>query len=122
MSIANLSLVKQTPINLIREGQGHYEFGEWVNGEDLEIPIMANVQPFTDYQTMILPEADRSKDWVMLFSTTELRSMKEGVNGWGADRFLWQGEMYEVMKVQAFRMRVRDHFEAKCARVSLTPN
>lgn len=120
MSIAQFSLVKKTPVTILRHALGSYVDGEWVEGAETSVPIMANVHPFTDYQVSIMSESDRTKSWVWMFTADVVRQKKEGA--YGADRFMWQGDLYEVMKVQTYVMTVQDHHEAKCARVELSPN
>jgi hypothetical protein len=122
MSVADFSLVKKTPVTIVRQSQGQYVDGEWVDGTETSIVIQANVHPFSDYQVMMMPESDRTKSWVWLFTSSDVRQKKEGPGGYGADRFSWLGDIYEVMMVQTFVMGVRDHREAKCVRIELTPN
>lgn len=122
MSIAEFSLVRKTPVTVLRHVQGHYEEGEWIEGAEQSVTIQANVHPFSDYQVMMLPESDRTKSWVWLFTADTVRQKREGSGGYDADRFVWLGDTYEVRMVQNFVMGVRDHFEAKCVRVELTPN
>lgn len=122
MSIAQFSLVKKTPVTIIRQTQGSFVDGDWVEGTETSVDILANVHPFTDYQVSILPESDRTKSWVWLFTSSLVQQKKEGVGGNGADRFEWLGDTYEVMKTQRYVMTVQDHVEAKCCRVELSPN
>ena len=122
MTVAGFLLVKKTPITVFRSTAGSYVDGDWVEGTETEVPIEANVQPFSDYQYMILPEADRTKQWVWVFSSSEMRTLKEGTGGYAADEFVWNNERYKVMKTQRFQMTVQDHFESKAVRIELTPN
>ena len=122
MSIPRFSLVKKLPLDIVREGQGRYVRGEWVEGEKGIVTIQANVQPFSDYQTMMLPEADRSKSWLWVFTASELRIKKEGADAHGPDRFQWECEWYECIKVARYKMGILDHVECKAARIELTPN
>jgi hypothetical protein len=123
MSIAEFTLVKKVPLLLTRSsGPGHHEDGEWIPGETSEITIQANVQPFSDYQVMILPESDRTKNWVWVFSATTMFQKKEGSVAREGDKFRWNGEWYEIMKTQTFQMGVRDHTEAKAARIEISPS
>lgn len=122
MTVADFSLVRKTPVTIVRHSEGSYVNGRWVEGTESSVIIQANVHPFSDYQVYLLPEADRTKSWMWLFTADLVRSKKEGTQGHGADRFLWDGEWYEVMKTQKFSMGVRDHYEAKCARIELTPD
>lgn len=122
MSIAQFSLVKKTPVDILRHAEGSFVDGDWVEGAETTVTIQANVHPFSDYQVMMLPESDRTKSWLWLFTADLVRQKKEGTGGYGGDRFMWQGDLYEIMKVQTYTMQVQDHREAKCARVELTPN
>lgn len=122
MSIAQFSLVKKTPVDILRHAEGSFVDGDWVEGTETTVIIQANVHPFADYQVMMLPESDRTKSWLWLFTADVVRQKKEGTGGYGGDRFMWQGDLYEIMKVQTYVMTVQDHHEAKCTRVELTPN
>ena len=122
MSIAEFTLVRKTPVVITRQAAGSFVDGDWVEGAETTVTIQANVHPFTDYQVSIMPESDRSKEWLWFFTAEEIRQKKEGSAGYGADRFTWNGEVYEIMKTQRYQMQVRDHWEGKAARIELTPN
>ena len=122
MTIADFSLVRKTPVTILRHAQGSWVDGDWVEGAEQEVIIQANVHPFSDYQVMMLPESDRTKSWMWLFTASLVRQKKEGIGGYDADRFVWEGDLYEVRMVQTFSMGVRDHREAKCVRVEVTPD
>ncbi|QYW06640.1 hypothetical protein uav_108 [Pseudomonas phage UAVern] len=71
--------------------------------------------------TILLPEADRSKACLKVYTQGEpLWELKEGTDGHAADQFYWQGDLYEVMKVINYAMGVLNHFKAICMRVELT--
>lgn len=122
MSVAEFTLVRKTPVVITRQTAGSYVDGEWVEGTDSSITVQANVHPFTDYQVMLLPESDRTKAWLWFFTADPIRHKKEGTSGYGGDRFIWNGELYEMMKVQQYQMGPRDHYEGKASRIELTPN
>lgn len=122
MSIAQFSLVKKTPVDILRHAEGSFVDGDWVEGAETTVTISANVHPFSDYQVSIMPESDRTRSWLWLFTSDVVRQKKEGTSGYGADRFVWQGDLYEILKVQTYSMTVSDHREAKCAKVESTPN
>lgn len=123
MSIAEFSLVKKVPLEITRSsGGGKRINGVWVESPTETLTIQANVQPFSDYQTMLLPEGERTKNWLWVFSATNLFQRKEGSFPKEGDKFQWNGEWYLVMKTQTYQMSVRDHVEAKAARIELTPN
>lgn len=120
MSSAQFSLVKKVPVDILRHAQDTYVNGRLVVGAVTTVTVQANVHPFSDYQLMLLPDAERSKSWVWMFTSCEVRQKKEG--SWGADQFYWDGDLYEVMKSQHYVMQTRSHFEAKAVRKELTPN
>lgn len=123
MSIAQFSLVRKTPVTLLRHAAGSYVDGEWIEGAETSVVIQANVHPFSDYQVMMLPESDRSRSWLWMFTSSEVRIKKEGISDpHGADRFYWDGDLYEAIKSQKYSMSISDHFEIKAARVELSPN
>lgn len=126
MSIAQFSLVRKVPVTILRRSQDVYDdnTGKVVKGIEEQVIIQANVHPFSDYQVSILPESDRTRSWLWVFTSDLIRSKKEGGTGvaHGGDRFYWEGDLYEVMKTQRFSMSISDHYEGKAAKVNSTPN
>ena len=96
-----LLLVGSVPLDVIRRSSPSYVNGRLVEGSSSTVRIKANVQPvLKSTDTLLIPEADRSKAVLKVYTNgAELRQLKEGPNGWAADRFLWKGDLYEVMKV-----------------------
>lgn len=122
MSVAQFSLVNKIPLTILRHSPGSFVKGDWVEGAEQQVTIMGNYHPFSDYQVVRMPEADRTKSWMWLFTTDLIRSKKEGAEGYGADRVYLDGDLYEVTATQKFSMGIRDHFEGKLVRVELSPN
>ncbi len=96
--------------------------GRPVPGATSTLVVVCNVQPvLKSSDTIMLPEADRSKACLKVYTNgAALRSLKEGPSGHSADRFTWQGDLYEVMKVINYEMGVLNHYKAICMRVELT--
>lgn len=96
--------------------------GRPVPGAESVVQVVCNVQPvLKSTDTYLLPEADRTRATLKVYTKgAALRQRKEGPDGWAADRFYWNGDLYEVMKVIQYQMRVLDHHKALCARVELT--
>ena len=116
-----LLLVGQLPLEMIRRSKGAYVKGRWVEGAEETVTITANVQPVEkSSDTRILPEAIRSHATLKVYSPDPIREMKQGDQGWDADRFYWEGELYEVMKTINYKMGVLNHYKALCKRVELT--
>lgn len=120
----SLSLFQHIPTKeyiIYRYPEGSYVKGKWVKGTPKQIKIEANIQPAKWAEILTQPEADRTSKWCAVFTTYWLRSKKEGVGGHDADRFYWQGELYEVRKIQPWDSGILDHVEALAVRVELTP-
>lgn len=109
-------------LDITRRAKQTLDRGRPVPGAETTVQVVCNVQPvLKSSDTIILPEADRSKACLKVYTQgTELRGLKEGPNGYAADRFIWQGDLYEVMKVINYAMGVLNHYKAICMRVELT--
>ena len=113
-------LTKKIPLTLIRSSAGSYVDGEWVEGTETSVPIEVNIQPLKEAELMLLPEADRGKQWWKVYSASEIRMDKQGTSGWAADEFVYQGDRYKVMKVENYQMSILDHYRALAARMELS--
>lgn len=122
MRIPPLLSVGRVKLDVIRREAGRVERGRPIPGEETVVQVVCNVQPvLKSTDTILLPEGDRSKACLKVYSKgSEIRQLKEGPNGWAADRFYWKGDLYEVMKVIDYDMGVLNHYKAICMRVSLT--
>lgn len=125
-------LTNKVPLTIYRTtGSGRYEMGEWVEPESEPIEREVNIQPLRFKEAMLLPEAERTRQWWTLYCAEDLRADQEAgidpetgeeLGGWRADEFVWQGYRYKIMKVKNFSMGILDHFHAQAARIEVTPN
>lgn len=117
-----LFLVGHVTLDVIRTTATTSLRGRPVPGTSTTVPVVCNVQPILKMSdTMLIPEGDRSKACLKVYTKGgEMKALKEGGNGWAADRFYWKGELYEVMKVIDYEMGVLNHYKAICMRVELT--
>lgn len=113
-------LTKKIPLDLLRKTAGSYVDGEWVEGAESVVPIEVNIQPLKEAELMLLPEADRGKQWWKMYSASEIRMDKQGTSGWSADEFVYQGDRYKVMKVENYQMSILNHYKALAARMELS--
>lgn len=97
--------------------------GEWIKGRwvEAEIPkeivIEANVQPLRFHEIMQLPESDRTKEWIKLYTTDHVVTAEESAEeGNLADEVEWQGHRYKVMQQKKYVMGVLDHYHVLAAR------
>lgn len=115
-------LTKKIPLDFFRKTQGQYVDGEWVEGVESTVTLEVNIQPLKEAELMLLPEADRGKQWWKIYCAEQIRMDKQGDTGWDADEFVYQGDRYKVMKVENYAMGILNHFKALAARMELTPN
>ena len=113
-------LTKKIPLTIIRSTQGSYVNGEWVEGTETQVPLEVNIQPFRDEDLLLLPEADRSREWYKIYCANEIRMDKQGTSGWSADEFVYEGDRYKVMKVKHYSMSILDHYRATAARLEVS--
>jgi len=98
-----------------RFGGGAYVDGRWVNEQPTQVALTANVQPAGGRQLMRLPEGDRTRDNITVWSTSELRPVARA-QGKPGDLVLWNGERYEVIQLNDWSAN-GDYWEATCAKV-----
>ena len=117
-----LFLVGRTTLDVIRRSKAIYVNGRPTPGTEEVVQVVCNVQPvLKSSDTMLIPEADRSKACLKVYTKGgAMLSLREGSTGNAADRFMWEGDLYEVMKVIHYSMGVLDHYKAICMRVELT--
>ena len=114
-------LTKKIPLTIYRtSAQGTYVDGEWVEGTETQVPLEVNIQPFKDQDLLLLPEADRSREWYKIYCADEIRMDKQGTSGWSADEFVYEGNRYKVMKVKFYEMGILDHYRATAARLEIS--
>ena len=120
-------LTGKTALAIKRKTAGSYNNdGVYSEGTTTTFDIVANVQPnLTRNEMMLLPEGERSKQTLKLYTSSALRMRREGANGHDADEFNWtdmNGDTgtYQVMKLIGYQMGVLNHQKALCVRKELT--
>lgn len=113
-------LTKKIPLDILRKTAGQFVNGRWVDGAETIVPIEVNIQPLKEAELMLLPEADRAKQWYKVYSASEIRIDRQGANGWSADEFVFEGERYKFMKVEHYSMGILNHWKGLAARKELS--
>ena len=99
-----------------RKTAGSYINSRWQEGTETTIKIKANVQPnLSGRDVRTLPEGDRSKKTIKLYTTSDLVMAEQGELLEG-DKVLWKGEWYEVRATFPYEMCVLNHTKAICVR------
>ena len=105
-----------------RTAPGSYVAGVWTPGASTDTQIQVNIQPLRGHELFVMPEADRSKEWVKLYTTADIRGISEGTLSNAStpanpDLILWDGRVFEVSKVSTYKMGVLNHTKAIAARI-----
>lgn len=113
-------LTGKTLLTLNRHPAGTWVKGRWVEGVPTEVEIEVNIQPLKLSQLIHMPEAERTKEWYVLYSAELIQEKLEGEGGHGADTFEWEGNSYQVYRARHFSMGVLNHWEAYAVRKERT--
>lgn len=102
----SLALIKSfgRKIKVEKYGAGAYVDGFWVPGNTSLIEITASCQPMTANELLRLPENQRTKEWVKIFTTTKL-STADTEKKTNADVLIIDGSRYEVSSVKNYTMQ-----------------
>lgn len=116
-----LPLTGSVDIVVTSSGQGTWIKGAYQKGASTQKTISANVQPvLKGTDTLLVPEADRSKEIIKIYTTHLLKSRTEGTNSVEADIVTYNGKQYEVMRVIEYKMGMLNHVKAIAVRKELT--
>lgn len=113
----------RTTLTITRKTAGTYVNGRYVEGTTSTQEITANVQPGLKWNDIqYLPEGERGRKSLRVYTDFPLRTRQEGPDGHDADRFVWtDGHTYEVnVLCHSYEMGVLNHTKAICSRVEVT--
>lgn len=116
----SFSLTNKTKITLFRRGKDKVEFGRPVKGDEVELEVWGNVQPLRFRDLQQLPESDRAKEWIKIYSVDPIYAATQGADGHQADEVLWDNYRWRVMKSHKYQMGVLDHSVAYAARLEVS--
>lgn len=122
MTTPSFTLTKKLPITVYRKGKPTVVLGRPVPAVETSFVVEANVQPFNYRDLMVLPESDRTKEWIKVYVATSdvFRTDRQGSDGYSADEIVWQGDRFKVMRIQSYRMGILDQQKLVCARVEIS--
>lgn len=116
-----LHLTGQATVDVTRVEGGSLVKGIWRKGTPTTFSIKANIQPLlkgTDLQ--LLPEGDRTREVIKVYTTTPLLQRQEGSQAHEGDLISWDGKMFEVIRAITYKMGLLDHTKAICVRKEIT--
>lgn len=115
-SIPTFSLTGKVTITVIRQ-TGSWVRGRWVEDDGVDVEIEGNIQPLKFHEIQQLPESDRTKEWIKLYTTDQIYTAEESSEaGRSADVLIWNGKRFKAMKARRYQMGVLDHVHVLCAR------
>ena len=77
--------------------------GEWVGSKSRTVTIFANIQPaMASYQSKMLPESEREKEAINIFSNDWLYVARTGSNALEADVILYRGAKWRVVVTKPY--------------------
>lgn len=116
MTITHKSnLIYNATVTRRREAAGHDSGGSWVPGVTSDVTITASVQPLTGEELKMLDEGQRSRRPIMVITDADLQTVDETART-KADRIVWDGEEFEIHRIENFEMGLMAHREAICLR------
>lgn len=113
-------LTKSKEIEVLRAQPGEWVNGRWQPGTTESLLIQANVQPLKGTELQVLPESDRTKESIKVYSVEPLQTVEEVVQE-EADIVVWNGKKYRAIKTMQYSMGVLDHTKTVCVRLPETP-
>lgn len=118
ISTPPMILTRKLPVKVERATPGYYNnLGRWIEGSRETIVIEANVQPARGYELMVVPEADRTEDWIKIYSVDKIRTSYEGVDGASADIIIWDNKRFVAKIQQTYEMGVLNHTKTLAVRL-----
>lgn len=87
------------PVAVSRAGVVTWANGEPTTGEPEALTIQASVQPAKARELLDFPEAERTTEWLRLYTATELKTADEEAMT-VADEVTWRGKAYQVRSVE----------------------
>ena len=118
-SIPHFLLTKKVPVVVISVSGGYFERGRWVEGEEVPRTIQANVQPLRFEETLKMEGADRTREWIKIYTTDVINTVEEKEEH-EADLVEWQGHRYRAMRSRSYQMGTLDHNHILCVRIPET--
>ena len=99
------------------DDSGKWVDGEWVQADRVIINIYANIQPsLLSYQSKMLPESEREKEAIAIFSNHHLYTARTGSVPLEADLIFYRGAYWKVVVSKPYN-NFGEHCEAIAIRL-----
>lgn len=104
------------PVTVMRPQPGIWHDGSWLESQPATVVIRASVQPAKERDLERLPEGQRTKGAIRVFSKDAIYTADEGA-GRRADRITHAGRHWEVATVDHWDHGSLAHYDAICTLV-----
>jgi len=111
----------KTPIVITRPAAGgtYDARGFYVGGGAAStINTTASVQPASSKDLLLLPEGERTRETIKVYTGTELFTANIAASR-PADRLAYDGRVFEIMNVSTYKMGQLDHTKALASAVNV---
>ena len=105
-------------VSCTRFAAGYTVNGRSVPGAPIPFTIYAVIEPLAGRELLILPEGERSKESVKIYTDTRLQTINE-TGMIKADRVSWQGRQFEVRNVKIWSDGEDTFYQAVCVLIEL---
>lgn len=120
-TVPKFQLTGKVNITVLRSMPGQWVDGYWEEGGTIEAIVVGNIQPLKGSELLALPESDRTKESIKVYTVETLRTVEE-VGQTEADIVVWNGKKFQATKTMTYQMGVLDHTKTICFRLPETPN
>lgn len=99
------------------ESAGTFIKGAYTKGESIIRNIKVNVQPVKPTEMLLLPEAQRTRETIKIFSTDALRPVEQ-TESKSADRITYNNVVYEVVSTKDWSLSALPHYVSLVQRIN----
>ena len=99
-----------------RRAAGGYSSGDFVTGAESTVTIKASIHPADGEELLNLPEGMRTRAGIVVHTKTQLITVNDETQR-DPDRIVYQGEDWEVMRIEQYTTKTLPHYEALALRI-----
>ncbi len=103
-------------ITVTRFEKGEYQKGVYIEGNKLNLELIAVVLPMTGRELRLLTEGQRATEAIIVYTDERLFTVKDS-EAKKADLVEWRGDCHQVQKVEDWTKTDLGHYKALAMRV-----
>lgn len=109
------------PYTITRYAPGQYVDGDWQDGENTTLTVLASVQPLNMKEVDALPEGKRNSAAIKIYSDTELQPAEQATadrEAVSADRISYLGSQWEITACTPHQAGVIPHYKSYAVKLT----